>query len=226
MPKKGKKYLEASKLFDKRKTYSVQEATELIAKLSYSKFVGSVDIAIKTFANPKYNDQNVRATISLPHGNGKTVKVAVYTTDDKIADVKKAGADIAWSEDLLEKIEKWEINFDVLVTSPDLMRNLAKVAKILWPKGLMPNPKAGTVAADIVGAVWEIKKGRFEYRLDKTGNIHASIGKTDFSAKKLEENIVAFLDSVHANKPAGIKGKLIKRITLSPTMWPGITIDS
>jgi large subunit ribosomal protein L1 len=225
MAKKSKKYLEAAKLVDKKKQYTVEEAAELSTKLNYTKFVPSIDIAIKTFANPKYNDQNLRATTSLPHGNGKTVRVAVYTTEDKVADMKKAGADIAGGAEVLSAIEKGEFNFDVLVTSPDLMKDLARVAKALGPKGLMPNPKAGTVAIDLVSAVSEIKKGRFEFKLDKTGNIHATVGKANFSPTQLAENITAFIAAVNSHKPTGVKGKLIKKAVLSPTMGPGIAIS-
>ena len=224
MAKKSKKYLEMAKLVDKKKQYTTVEAAELVTKLGYTKFVPSIEIAVKTFANPKYNDQVIRATTSLPHGNGKTVKVAVYTTDDKVADIKKAGADIAGNTDLLSDIEKGNMNFDVLVTSPDLMKDLAKVAKALGPKGLMPNPKAGTVAVDLVSAVSEIKKGRFEFKLDKTGNIHATVGKANFTADQLSDNITAFLAAINSNKPAGVKGKLIKKVVVAPTMGPGVTI--
>lgn len=224
MAKKSKKYLEMAKLVDKKKSYTTTEATELVTKLGYTKFVPSIEIAVKTFANPKYNDQVIRATTSLPHGNGKTVKVAVYTTEDKVADVKKAGADIAGSVDLLADIEKGIMNFDVLVTSPDLMKDLAKVAKALGPKGLMPNPKAGTVAIDLVAAVTEIKKGRFEFKLDKTGNIHATIGKANFTPEQLADNVTAFLAAINSHKPAGVKGKLIKKVVVAPTMGPGVAI--
>lgn len=224
MAKKSKKYLEMAKLVDKKKSYTTVEATELVTKLGYTKFVPSIEIAVKTFANPKYNDQVIRATTSLPHGNGKTVKVAVYTTEDKVADVKKAGADVAGSVDLLADIEKGNMNFDVLVTSPDLMKDLAKVAKALGPKGLMPNPKAGTVAIDLAAAVSEIKKGRFEFKLDKTGNIHATIGKANFTPEQLADNVTAFLAAINSHKPTGVKGKLIKKVVVAPTMGPGVTI--
>lgn len=224
MAKKSKKYVEMAKLVDKKKSYTTTEATELVTKLGYTKFVPSIEIAVKTFANPKYNDQVIRATTSLPHGNGKTVKVAVYTTEDKVADVKKAGADVAGSVDLLADIEKGTMNFDVLVTSPDLMKDLAKVAKALGPKGLMPNPKAGTVAVDLASAVSEIKKGRFEFKLDKTGNIHATIGKANFTPEQLADNVTAFLAAINSHKPTGVKGKLIKKVVIAPTMGPGVTI--
>ncbi len=225
MAKKSKKYLESAKLVDNKKQYTVAEAAELVTKVGYTKFVPSIEIAVKTFANPKYNDQNLRATTSLPHGNGKTVKVAVYASEDKIADLKKAGADIAGNVELLAAIEKGEFNFDILVTSPDMMKDLAKVAKALGPKGLMPNPKAGTVAVDLVSAVTEIKKGRFEFKLDKTGNIHAIVGKANFSSTQLAENIEAFILAINSHKPTGVKGKLIKKVVVSPTMGPGIVVS-
>lgn len=225
MSKRSRKYREAVKMLDRNKLYSPQEAAELVSKVSYTSFVSSIDIAINTQANPKYNDQNLRATLSLPHGNGKQVKVAAFVSDDKRAELTKAGADIVWNEDLLEKIEKGEIDFDILVTTPDRMRDLAKVAKTLGPKGLMPNPKAGTVAADLVSAVSEIKKGRFEYKLDKTGNIHAIIGRTDFDPAHIAENIQAFVESVNSHKPAGVKGKLINSVSISPSMGPSISIE-
>lgn len=224
MAKRSKKYIEMTKLIDNKAQYTVAQAAELVTQLGYTKFVPSIDIAIKTFANPKYNDQAIRATTSLPNGNGKSVKVAVYAADDKVADVKKAGADIAGNVELLTAIEKGDFDFDILVTSPDMMKDLAKVAKALGPKGLMPNPKAGTVAVDLVSAVAEIKKGRFEFKLDKTGNIHATVGKANFTPAQLAENIEAFLSAVNANKPAGVKGKLIKKVTIAPTMGPGVTI--
>ena len=206
MAKKSKKYLEAAKLVDKKKQYTIDEAAELVTKLGYTKFVPSIEVAIKTFANPK------------------SVRVAVYTTEDKVAEMKKAWADIAGGADLLASIEKGEFNFDILATSPDLMKDLAKVAKALGPKGLMPNPKAGTVAIDLASAVSEIKKGRFEFKLDKTGNVHATVGKANFTPAQLAENISAFVAAVNANKPTGVKGKLIKKIVIAPTMGPGISV--
>lgn len=224
MAKSSKKYIEAAKLVDRKKQYTIAEATELVTKLGYTKFVPSIDVAVNTFANPKYNDQNIRATTSLPHGNGKTVRVAVYTSEDRVAEVKKAGADIAGNVELLAAIEKGDFNFDILVTSPDMMKDLAKAAKALGPKGLMPNPKAGTVAVDLFSAVSEIKKGRFEFKLDKTGNVHATIGKMNFTPTQLAENLEAFIAALNANKPTGVKWKLIKKVVISPTMGPGIAV--
>ena len=224
MATKGKKYVEARKQYDPKNAYSVEEAVTLLEKVAVTKFVPTVEIAMKTNANPKYNDQNLRATTVLPHGTGKSVKIAVYTTEDNAKDAKAAGADIVGTETLMKEIESWKTDFDVLITTPDMIRELAKVAKVLWPKWLMPSPKAGTVTQNIPAAVEEIKKGRIEFKLDKTGNIHAIVGKLNFGPEKLKDNIEAFIKAVESNKPTGVKGKLIKKIVVSPTMGPGIHI--
>ncbi|MCX6823373.1 MAG: 50S ribosomal protein L1 [candidate division SR1 bacterium] len=224
MAKHGKKYVEAAKHIDRNKAYTIAEAVELVKKGNYSKFDGSVEMAIKTFADPKYNDQMIRATTILPHGTGKSVKIAVFCSEDKAAEAKAAGADIAGTEVLLNDIKAGKFGFDVLITTPENIRDLATVAKQLGPKGLMPSPKAGTVTQNIVQTVEEFKKGKMEFKLDKTGNIHGIVGKVSFDAKKLEENIVAFLKAIEENKPTGIKAKLIKKIVLAPTMGPGIIV--
>lgn len=220
----GKKYVEAAKHIDKNKLYTIAEAVELVKKSGYSKFDGSVEIAIKTNADPKYNDQMIRATTILPHGTGKSAKIAVFVTEDKAAEAKSAGADIIGTETLVNDIKAWKINFDVLITTPDHIRDLAPLAKQLGPKGLMPSPKSWTVTPNIGQTVEEFKKWKMEFKLDKTGNIHGIVGKISFDAPKLEENIAAFIKAVEDNKPAGIKAKLIKKIVISPTMWPGIQI--
>jgi len=222
--KTGKKYAESKKLIAES-SYDIADAIPLVKKTSYSKFDGTVEIAIKTFANPKYNDQNIRSTVVLPHGTGAAQKVAVFATDSDADAAKKAGADIVWYEEIIKDIKAGNINFDVLITSPMLMKELAPVAKMLWPKGLMPSPKAGTVTTDITTAVAEVKKGRLEFKLDKTGNIHSKIGKISFHDEKLVENYNAFIKAVNDNKPAGVKGKLIKKIVVSPTMWPGVQVN-
>ena len=220
----GKKYVEAKKLVDKSKAYPLAEAVELLKKVNYAKFDAGVEVAIKTNANPKYNDQMLRATTILPHGTGKTKKVAVFTTDDKVEEAKKAGADIAGHDSLLASIKDGKTDFDVLITSPDLIRELAPVAKQLGPKGLMPSPKAGTVAMNITQAVEEVKKWKIEFRLDKTGNIHAGVGKVSFDDAKLVENINALLAAIEENKPTWVKGKLVKKVVLSTTMSPAVVI--
>ncbi len=222
--KTGKKYVESKKLIIES-SYDIADAIPLLKKASYSKFDGTIEIAIKTFANPKYNDQNIRSTVVLPNGTGTSQKVAVFATDSDAEAAKKAGADIVWYDDIIANIKAGEINFDVLITSPMLMKELAPVAKVLWPKGLMPSPKAGTVTADIATAVSEVKKGRLEFKLDKTGNIHSKLGKISFDDAKIIENYNAFIKAVNENKPSWVKGKLIKKIVISPTMGPGIQIN-
>ncbi|MDP2670432.1 MAG: 50S ribosomal protein L1 [bacterium] len=225
MTKKGKKFIAAKAMVEFGKKYELTEAVELVKKASFSKFVGSLEIHVKTTADPKYNDQLIRGTVVLPHGTGKKVKVAAFVSDDKVEAAKKAGADIAGNSELIEKIDKGEINFDVLVTTNDMMRDLAKVAKILGPKGLMPSPKAGTVAANLEVAIEEIKKGRVEFKLDKTGNVHVAIGKLSFTDQQLQENIEALLRAMIEHKPSGIKGNLIQKIVLAPTMGPGVPLQ-
>ena len=225
MPKHGKKYTEAKKSLEALKLYSLEEAVALAKKTNYTKFDATLNIAIKTNANPKYNDQMLRATTILPHGTGKTKKVAVFVSEDKVAEAKSAGADIAGFEGLLNDIKAGKMDFDVLITTPDHIRDLAPVAKQLGPKGLMPSPKAGTVAVDIVQAVEEVKKGKIEFRLDKTGNIHAGVGKISFEDKKLIENIETLMKAIEENKPTGVKGKLVKKVVLSTTMSPGIAVE-
>ena len=219
-----KKYKAAVELIDADKKYTLEEAVALVKKVSYTKFDWTVEIHIQTNANPKYNDQNLRWTVVLPHGTGKKVVVAAFVADDKIEEAKKAGADIAWNTDLLEEITKWNINFDVLVTSPDMMRDLAKAARVLWPKWLMPSPKAGTVTPKISETIEEIKKWRVEFKLDKSGVIHTWVGKVSFDEKALVENIQSLVNAINAAKPSGVKWVLINKVSIAPSMWPGIKV--
>ena len=221
----GKKYTEAKKQVEALKQYELSEAVSLLKKVNYAKFDATVNVAIKTNANPKYNDQMLRATTILPHGTGKKVRVAVFVSEDKVAEAKKAGADLAGFESILTAIKSGKMDFDVLITTPDHIRDLAPVAKQLGPKGLMPSPKAGTVAMDIVQAVEDVKTGKIEFRLDKTGNIHAGVGKISFKEDQLVENIQALMKAVEENKPSGVKGKLVKKVVISTTMSPGILIN-
>lgn len=220
-----KKYKEAIKLIEANKAYELAEGVELVKKVSYTKFDWSVEIHIKTNADPKYNDQMIRWTVVLPNWIWKTVKVWVYTSEDHFENAKKAWADIVWNDQLIKDIENWKIEFDVLITTNDMMRNLAKVAKILWPKWLMPSPKAWTVTADIAWTINEIKKWRIEFKLDKTGNIHCPVGKVSFDSTKLIENINDLLKAIEDHKPTWIKWKLVKKIVIAPTMWPWIMIN-
>ncbi len=225
MAKRGKKYKAVRELINPEQKYSVEEAVTLAKKGSYAKFGGMLNIAVKTFADPKYNDQQIRAVTSLPHGIGKAVKIAVFVSDDKIAAAQAAGADIAANTTLIADIEKGKIDFDILLTTPDMIKDLARVAKALGPKGLMPSPKAGTVTVDLENTINEVKKGRIEFRMDKTGNIHSGVGKLSFSDEQLVDNVNGFLKALEENKPAGIKGKLIKKVVLSPTMGPGVQVE-
>ncbi len=224
MKKHGKKYRESAKVIDSTKVYPFSEAIALLKKSGYTKFDGSVEIAVKTFADAKYNDQMMRGTTILPHGTGKTKIIAVFTADE--AEAKKAGADIVGTETLIADIKAGKFNFDVLLTTPEHIRDLAPVAKQLGPKGLMPSPKAGTVVANIPQAVAEFKKGKMEFKLDKTGNINAAVGKLSFTDAQIEENIRSFIKALEDNKPTGVKGKLIKKIFIAPTMGPGIQIEA
>lgn len=223
MAKHGKKYRESAKQVDSAKAYPISEAIALLKKSGYSKFDGSVEIAVKTNADAKYNDQMMRGTTILPHGTGKTIKIAVFTAEE--ADAKKAWADIVGTDTLLADIKAGKLDFDVLLTTPEHIRDLAPVAKQLGPKGLMPSPKAGTVVSNIAQAVEEFKKGKIEFKLDKTGNINAAVGKISFTEAQIEENIKSFIKALEENKPTGVKGKLIKRIYIAPTMGPGIKIE-
>lgn len=218
MAQHGKKYVESKKLIDSSKLYSVAEAVELVKKTTFTKFVPTVEIAIKTFANPKYNDQMIRSTTILPHGTGKSKKIAVFSAEDV------AGADIVGTDTLLADIKAGKFEFDILITTPEHIRDLAPVAKQLGPKGLMPSPKAGTVVMNLAQAVEEIKKGKIEFKLDKTGNIHAPVGKASFDDKQLEDNINSFIKAVEDSKPTGVKGKLIKKVVLTTSMGPSVQI--
>jgi len=222
----GKKYKNVKSLIEADKKYPVAEAVALAKKVSYAKFGGSLNVAVKTYADPKYNDQQIRSTAVLPHGTGKTLRVIAFVSDDMIADAKKAGADMAGNAEIIKDIEAGKFDFDVMVTTPDMMRDLAKVAKALGPKGLMPSPKAGTVTQDLAATIDEVKKGRIEFRLDKTGNVHAGIGKMSFTDEQLIDNLNAIITAINENKPAGIKGKLIKKVVISPTMGPGVQVEA
>lgn len=223
--KHWKKYVEAKKLIEENKRYSLEEAVALAKKVSYTKFQATIEVHIKTSADPKYNDQMIRGTVVLPAWTWKKVKVAAFVSDDLIEEAKKAWAEIAWNTEILKNIENWNIDFDVLITTQDMMRDLAKVAKALWPKGLMPSPKAWTVTNDIKATIDEIKKWRIEYKLDKTWNLHIPVGKAEFEDSKLLENINAILKSLEETRPSWVKWKIIKKMVVAPTMWPWVTVE-
>ena len=224
--KKGKRYLEAAKLIDSSKVYEAKEALEIIEKMPKTKFDETVELHVKLGVDSKHADQQVRGTTVLPNGTGKTLKVLVFAKGPKAEEATKAGADYVGAEELVPKIEKenW-FDYDVIVATPDMMGVIGRLGKVLGPKGLMPNPKSGTVTMDVTKAVSEIKSGKVEYRLDKTNIIHLGIGKVSFGAKKLEENYQTIIDAIIKAKPAAAKGQYIKSVSLTTTMGPGIYIN-
>ena len=221
----GKRTNEAAKLVDKNKLYMLSEAAELVKQTAKAKFDESVEMHIRLGIDPKQSDQIVRGTIVLPHGIGKTRKVAVITKGEKQKEAKDAGADMVGGDDLIEDISKGNLDFDVLVATPDIMKDLSKVAKILGPKGLMPNPKSGTVTFEVGTTVKELKKGRVEYKNDAYGIIHCSVGKVSFDKEKLVDNIRTLFEAVSKAKPSSSKGQYIKSVSISSTMGPGIYVD-
>ena len=225
MAKTGKKYQEAAKLIDAAKLYSPKEAAELVKKTSVTKFDSSVEVAVRLGVNPKYADQQVRGALVLPHGTGKSKTVLVFAKGAKIQEAEAAGADYVGSEELVAKIQGGWTDFDVAVAAPDMMGLVGRLGKILGPKGLMPNPKVGTVTMDVARAVNEIKAGKIEYRTDKAGNVQSSIGKVSFTDEQLLENYITLIETLIKVKPSGAKGQYIKSVTLSTTMGPGVTVD-
>jgi len=225
MPKSGKKFLAAKAKVEPR-PYALAEAVKLIRDVRYAKFDESVDVAMLLGVDPKHADQMVRGTVVLPHGTGKSKRVAVIAAGDKFKEAQEAGADHVGGEDLVEKIQGGFLEFEALVATPDMMRLVGKLGKVLGPKGLMPNPKAGTVTMEVGKAVREIKGGKIEFRVDKTAIIHAPIGKISFDEKKLEENASAFLRAVLKAKPSAAKGKYFRTVSVSSTMGPGVEIDT
>jgi large subunit ribosomal protein L1 len=224
--RRGKNYRKVAELVEKDKLYSLTEALELATKTNPSKFDASVEVHVKLGVDPRQADQNVRATVSLPNGTGKTIRVAVFAPEADHAAAKSAGADIVGDETLLAQLDKEEINFDTLIATPAFMPRLGKYARLLGPRGLMPNPKSGTVAADVAKATVDAKAGKVEYRVDKQAIVHLSIGKVSFGAAKLVENAKAFFDSLQSQKPASLKSQYIKSTSLSTTQGPGIKVEN
>jgi large subunit ribosomal protein L1 len=225
MPKHGKKFQEASKLVDAEALYDPSEAIELVKKTAPAKFDETVDIAVRLGVDPRKQDQAVRGVVVLPHGTGKTKRVLVFAKGDKAKEAEAAGADFVGDQDMINKIQQGWFEFDVCVATPDMMSEVGKLGRILGGKGLMPNPKAGTVTFDVTKAVQEIKAGKIEYRLDKAGQIHAPLGKVSFDAEKLQENFRALLDSLVRAKPAAAKGVYLKNVAISSTMGPSIRVN-
>lgn len=223
--KHGKKFRAAKELVEATKYYSVEEATDLAIKTATTKFDSTVELHIRLGIDPKQSDQHLRSTLSLPHGTGKTITVAAFVDEGQIREAKEAGADIIGGDELIDKVQKENFTaFDVAVTTPDMMRKLAKLGKILGTKGLMPNPKAGTVTAEIGKAIKELKKGRIEFRTDPTGIVHSSVGKVSFGSEKIAENAKMLIDTIRGMKPSSIKGTYIQSITITTTMGPGIKV--
>jgi large subunit ribosomal protein L1 len=225
MPKHGKKYLEASKLVDRAAQYEVSEAIELAKKTATAKFDETVEVAFRLGVDPRQSDQMISGAVVLPHGTGKSQTVLVFAKGEKAKEAEAAGADFVGAEELVTKIQGGWFGFDVAVATPDMMGLVGKIGRLLGPKGLMPNPKTGTVTMDVTKAVNEVKAGKIEYRVDKTGIIHAPIGKASFEQVQLEENFKTLVDVLIKAKPASSKGQYIKSVTVSTTMGPGVKIN-
>jgi len=226
MNKKGKKYQEAAKLIDSSKAYTLDEAALLLPKLKTAKFDETIEVSMKLNVDPKQADQNVRGVVTLPAGTGKTVRVAVFTKGDKTTEAQEAGADVVGGDELIEKIRGGWLEFDVAIATPDMMASLGKVARILGPRGLMPNPKAGTVTPEVGKAVHEFKAGKIEFRVDKAGVVHCPLGKSSFAPEAIKENFIALLEAIQRARPASVKGTYMGKTYLSLTMSPSIRVDA
>src|SRR5205809_1658993 len=226
MRKRGKKFAAARQQIAADRAYSIEEAVPLVQKVKYSKFDETIDLSLRLGVDPKHADQMVRGTVVLPHGLGKTKKVLAIAGGEKQKEAKDAGADVVGGEELVEKIQGGFMDFDAVVATPDMMRAVGKLGKVLGPRGLMPNPKTGTVTADIAKAIREIKAGKVEFRVDKTGIVHAPLGKMSFAADSLIANAHALVDSIVKAKPAAAQGQFLRSVTVSSTMGPGVKIDT
>jgi large subunit ribosomal protein L1 len=222
----GKRYERARTLIDESREYLPAEAIGLIKQYPDAKFDETVEVAFRLGVDPRKADQIVRGTVSLPHGTGRSVRVAVYAQGPKATEAREAGADVVGAEDLLEEVMKGNIDFDAAIATPDMMATVGKAGRVLGPRGLMPNPKTGTVTMDIAKAVGEIKGGRIEYKTDRTGNVHMVIGKKSFGEKQLLENYLTAVDEILRAKPSAAKGKYVKTLTVATTMGPGVPIDT
>lgn len=226
MKKKSKKYLEAAGKVDSTKNYSIDEALKLVKDVAYAKFNETVDLAFRLGVDPRHADQMIRAAVTLPAGTGKDVKVCVITSGENIAAAEKAGADFVGGDELIQKISGGWLEFDRMIASPEMMGKLGRIGRVLGPRGLMPNPKLGTVATDVAKAVAEQKAGKVEYRTEKTGIIHVPIGKKSFEVEQLRQNFNTILGAILKAKPASSKGTYLKSIIISTTMGPGVKIDT
>ncbi|MEX0680192.1 MAG: 50S ribosomal protein L1 [Balneolales bacterium] len=225
MPKRGKKYIEAHKLIEAGKEYSLEEAAELVKKTTFTKFEASVDLDIRLGVDPRHADQMVRGTVSLPHGTGKAVRVLALVSPAKQDEAKEAGADYVGLDDYITKIQEGWTEIDVIVATPDVMGKIGRLGKVLGPRGLMPNPKSGTVTMDVANAIKDVKAGKIDFRVDKYGILHTSIGKSSFEANQIKDNAEAFLKTVLKLRPASAKGIYLRSISISSTMGPSIPIS-
>ncbi|HEX6158979.1 MAG TPA: 50S ribosomal protein L1 [Thermoanaerobaculia bacterium] len=225
MAKHGRKYTEAAKLVEPDRRYEIAEASELLPKLSISKFDGTVEAHLRLGVDPRHADQLVRGTVVLPHGTGRTSRVIVFAQGEKAQEALRAGADEVGGDDLVKRIDDGWFEFDVAIATPDMMGTVGRLGKKLGPRGLMPNPKSGTVTFDIERAVGEIKSGRIEFKVDRAGIIHVPVGKASFTPEQLAANVATLVDAVNRAKPSGAKGTYMRTLTLAPTMGPGVRVD-
>jgi large subunit ribosomal protein L1 len=225
MARKGKRYIKLSEGIDRNNLYSLEEAVQMIKANAKTKFDETVEIAMNLGVDPRHSDQNVRGVVSLPHGTGKTLRVAVFAKDAKAEEAKEAGADVVGADDLAEKVQNGDIDFERVIATPDMMPLVGRLGKVLGPRGLMPNPKLGTVTNDVAEAVTAVKGGQVEFRAEKAGIVHAGVGKASFDEGKLVENVRAFVDAINKAKPTGAKGSYIKKVALTSTMGPGVKVD-
>ena len=223
--KRGRRYLAAREKVGAGKDYPLEDALTIVKESSKTKFDETVDVAMRLNVDPRHADQMIRGAIALPHGTGKETRVLVLTRGEAQKDAQEAGADYVGADEYIEQIEKGWTDFDVVIATPDIMRDVGKLGRVLGPRGLMPNPKSGTVTFDVGPAVREVKAGRIEYRVDRNGNLHGPVGKVSFSVQQLSENASTFIDAVMRAKPASAKGQYIRRLTVSSTMGPGVQVD-
>jgi large subunit ribosomal protein L1 len=225
MAKHGRKYLEAARLVEPDRRYEIGEASELLPKLSISKFDGTVEAHLRLGVDPRHADQLVRGTVVLPHGTGKATRVIVFAQGEKAQEALRAGADEVGGDDLVKKIDDGWFEFDVAIATPDMMGTVGRLGKKLGPRGLMPNPKSGTVTFDIERAVGEIKSGRIEFKVDRAGIVHVPVGRASFTPEQLAANVATLVDAINRAKPSGAKGTYMRTLTLAPTMGPGVRVD-
>ena len=223
--KKGKRYTEAAKEIEPGREYSINDAVSIIKKGAVAKFDETVEVAMRLGVDPRHADQMVRGSVALPHGTGKQVRVLVLTRGEHQNEAKEAGAEFVGADDYIEQIQQGWVDFDVMIATPDIMKDVGKLGRVLGPRGLMPNPKSGTVTFDVGRTVKDVKAGRIEYRVDRTGNIHAPVGKASFTEEQLTENATTFIDAIQRAKPASAKGHYVRSITMSSVMGPGVKID-